>query len=706
MASMSGSYDLHLVALSYVIAVLSSYAGLALARRVFSTTGAAARVWLLAGAVAMGLGIWIMHFVGMIAYHMPVSPSYDVMLTTLSLVIGIGAAALAIHTASRTQISQLRFLASGVAFGLGISAMHYVGMAAMQVDAVVTYDMATVSASILIAVVAASAAIWLAFAFAHRAFRHRQLLKIVAALIMGLAICGMHYTGMNAVTYELLPSQIMTSGGVGHHLLALTLSVATLFILGMTLLIAFFDVRIAQQHQTRESLTRLVEERTAELEAQASSLKEANLRLQGVLEQREKMESDLYMLGQIIDQSSSEIFVVDAKRSNLLYVNQGVLRNTGFTLDELLTLSASHVNPFVTRAELGKMLDDLDNGRRNEIVMDSAHRRKDGTTYPVQIHMQRISIGEREILAITAQDITERKRLELQLLQSSKLESIGQLAAGIAHEINTPSQFVGDNIRFLRDSFRDLGELYEVHTKLINAIDSGSPTAELVREAQEKSDAADAPYLMEEIPAALEQSLIGISRITNIVRAMKEFSHPGTAQHELLDLNKTISSTIVVATNEWKYSAEMQTDLDANLPPIPGSQQDLAQVVLNLIVNASHAIADSLQGREEEKGTIRISTREDGDMVEIRVTDTGGGIPADIRDRIFDPFFTTKEVGRGTGQGLSIAYRTIVEQHRGTIDVESEVGSGTTFILRLPQKPVRGSTEENDDSMDPAEKAA
>ncbi len=191
------------------------------------------------------------------------------------------------------------------------------------------------------------------------------------------------------------------------------------------------------------------------------------------------------------------------------------------------------------------------------------------------------------------------------------------------------------------------------------------------------------------MPTALRQSLEGVDRVATIVRAMKEFSHPGTLQKQEVNINHGIRNTITVSRNEWKYVAEIETDLDETLPAVPCLPGELNQVILNLIVNAAHAIRDRTGG-DGTKGTIRVTTRRADDWVEIRVTDDGAGIPAAIRDRVFEPFFTTKEVGKGTGQGLTIAHAVITKKHGGTLTFETEEGRGTTFIIRLPLDPERG----------------
>jgi PAS domain S-box-containing protein len=280
-----------------------------------------------------------------------------------------------------------------------------------------------------------------------------------------------------------------------------------------------------------------------------------------------------------------------------------------------------------------------------------------------------------------------RMRMEVQLRQAQKLEAVGQLAAGIAHEINTPMQYIGDNIRFLEESFETLRSLMLSETALLHAAKSNSVTPETLAAAEKAVAAADTEYLFEEIPTAVKQSLEGVERVTKIVRAMKEFSHPGTREKAPADLNRAIESTVTVTRNEWKYLADLKLELDPELPAVPCLVGEFNQCIVNLVVNASHAISDVIKAKPGSKGTITICTRRDGDFAEVRVSDTGSGIPEAIRPRIFEPFFTTKGLGQGTGQGLAIIYASIVRRHGGAVSFETEVGKGTTFILRLPLVP-------------------
>jgi PAS domain S-box-containing protein len=287
-------------------------------------------------------------------------------------------------------------------------------------------------------------------------------------------------------------------------------------------------------------------------------------------------------------------------------------------------------------------------------------------------------------LTIIGADITDRIKFEAQLHQSQKMEAIGQLAAGIAHEINTPTQFVGDNTRFLQDAFNDLIKACSLYKESINAAKDGTLTAEQIQDVEDRLDELDIAYLEEEVPLAIEQTLKGVDRITHIVQAMKIFAHPGGAEKEPVDINREIEKTITITRNEWKYVADLNTDFDADLPTVPCYRAEFNQVILNLIVNAAHAISDAKRGNSTDKGTIMISTHRTENRAVIRISDTGAGIREDIRHRIFDLFFTTKEPGRGTGQGLAIAHSVIVDKHGGTIDIETEEKQGTTFVIGLP----------------------
>lgn len=335
-------------------------------------------------------------------------------------------------------------------------------------------------------------------------------------------------------------------------------------------------------------------------------------------------------------------------------------------------------------------------------------------------------------------DLTERKRLERHQAETRRLESIGQLAAGIAHEINTPIQFVGDNIRFLAEAFDDLQAIIEAARQLEQTVAgddgatarplgqptetrrqrlagspeesrsaqagapatnrSGSPSepAERApRSLSRESDAAlaallgalgraDLDFLAEEAPNAIAQSLEGVDRVAGIVRAMKEFAQPAGGEKKLVDLNRMVENLLLISRNEWKQVADATAQLDPELPHVPCLHGEMNQALLNLVVNAAEAIKAAAERGLRPKGTITLRTRRTRNWAEIEIEDTGVGIPESLRDRIFDPFFTTKEVGQGTGSGLSQVHSVVVDRHGGSLTFESRVGEGTKFLIRLP----------------------
>jgi PAS domain S-box-containing protein len=272
----------------------------------------------------------------------------------------------------------------------------------------------------------------------------------------------------------------------------------------------------------------------------------------------------------------------------------------------------------------------------------------------------------------------ERRELELQLQLAHKLESIGMLAAGVAHEINTPTQFITDNTRFVQNSFKQVSEAIRRYRALVAAVPALAADAACIE------DDTELDYLIGEVPRTLDQSMEGLGRVARIVGSLKEFSHPNTLERRPADLNRAIETTLTVARHEWKYVAEVVTELDPALPSVPCILDEFNQVVLNLIINACHAIEDVLKVTHAAKGLITLRTRQDGDWACIEVTDSGAGIPVEIRDRIFELFFTTKRADKGTGQGLALVRTIIVQHHGGAVDFTSEVGKGTTFRIRLP----------------------
>jgi len=294
-----------------------------------------------------------------------------------------------------------------------------------------------------------------------------------------------------------------------------------------------------------------------------------------------------------------------------------------------------------------------------------------------------------EIL-IVGTDVTEQRKMEVQLLQSQKLEAIGQLAAGIAHEINTPIQFVGDNLQFIQDAVQSLVSGLVAGREIIRGAAEGRGDPERARAWLEQEKKLDLDDLAAELPKALADSQNGILRVANIVRAMKGFAHrESTGMKVPADINLALENTITVARNEWKYVSEVALDLDRNLPPVECHADEMNQVFLNILINAAHAVESKLGKNPGAKGLITVRTAVVGAFAEIRIQDSGAGIPEAIQKKIFEPFFTTKAVGKGTGQGLAIARAIVVEKHGGRIEFESREGEGTVFIIQIPFRSSR-----------------
>ena len=281
---------------------------------------------------------------------------------------------------------------------------------------------------------------------------------------------------------------------------------------------------------------------------------------------------------------------------------------------------------------------------------------------------------------IVFDDVTQKEMAAAQSILSLKMESIGQLAAGIAHEINTPIQYVGDNLNFINRSFETLKEMDERQSEVIKTCRATKKTSDV----QDLRNLKGIDHLYSEIPQAIQESLEGVERVRKIVQAIREFSHPSQKVNTFSDINKGILTTVTLSKNEWKYCADLITELDPKMPLVWCRIDELNQVLLNMIVNAVHAIQQRQKDFNIEKGKITIRTDHNEDKIFIAVTDTGCGIPDNLVDRIFDPFFTTKDVGKGTGQGLSLAHNIIVNHHHGLISVNSKINVGTTFTIELP----------------------
>ncbi|HRE99593.1 MAG TPA: ATP-binding protein [Pirellulaceae bacterium] len=430
--------------------------------------------------------------------------------------------------------------------------------------------------------------------------------------------------------------------------------------------------KLDRERRARKEAESLLEQKSREL---FQSNEQQSLLADCLFEQAERIQS-------ILDTAPEAILTL-GRDGTIASVNPAAERIFGRPIAALVGSKVSDLIPELQAPDETQRLQAF--VAKNHLdARESRARHADGTEFPIELIASELADDRGYTWML--RDVSRRRALEAQLAHALKMESVGALAAGIAHEINTPIQYVGDNTRFLDDAFGDLDALFEAIGKLLEESSGGRVSDDTLAAVRSAADAADLDYLRDEVPQAIRQSLEGTERVAKIVRAMKEFSHPGVEEKTAIDLNRAIESTVTVSRNEWKYVAEVATDLDPDLPLVRCLPGDLNQAVLNLVVNAAHAIEKrrEVERNVDQLGHIAVSTRRVGDQVELRVADDGTGIPADVLPRIFDPFFTTKPVGKGTGQGLAITYSVVVEKHGGTIDVETESGRGTTFILRLP----------------------
>ena len=393
--------------------------------------------------------------------------------------------------------------------------------------------------------------------------------------------------------------------------------------------------------------------------------------------------------------SISSILIAVSANNTIEFWNTEAERQFGFTEKEVLGRVIFEIAIPWDWRELAKEIEKCRKGKKSVRVDDLKFTQTSGKEGLLGIRLDNIFSreGSRRSILIQGANITNRKILESQLGQAQKLEAIGSLAAGIAHEINTPSQYVGDNTRFLKDAFGDLKAVMNQYERLLTTAKEGGDLSGLVSDVERIKKEKDLDYLMEDIPNAINQSLEGIERVTSIVQSVKEFSHPEQKEKTYIDINKSLESTITVARNEWKYVAEMDTIFDQDLPLLFCYPGELNQVLLNMIVNAAHAIEQAQRMDGERKGKIVLCTENQESHIIIKIKDNGSGIPSKIKEKIFDPFFTTKEVGKGTGQGLAISHSVIVEKHGGSIRVISEPGKGSEFIIELP-KDVKTDTDD------------
>ena len=408
------------------------------------------------------------------------------------------------------------------------------------------------------------------------------------------------------------------------------------------------------------------------------------------------LEAERLQLSAVVNSVREAIITIDNK-GNIVTFNRRAEIVFGYSVSQVPNINIADLfdtegkapEDFVERVLLS--VEDLVLSKKREFTGIKAN----GDRFPVEININILELPDGITFCIFCDDLTKKKeekkrkaRMEMELRQAQKMEALGTLAGGIAHEINTPTQYTGDNIQFLKESFADLKNVIDLYKELYEKAKEKDLLQELTEQIEKTAEEIDLDYLMKEMPLSIDQSLEGVSRITEIVQATKAFSYRGTQEKSLSDIHSAIMSSIIVSRNQWKYVAHVDTDLDDTMPKVPVILSEFNQVLLNLIVNAAHAIEDKHKKAgtdpDHDQEAITIKTEQRDGYAVIAISDTGCGIAEENIDAIFEPFFTTKEPGRGTGQGLAISHTIITQKHKGQLEVESEVGKGTIFRIYLP----------------------
>jgi PAS domain S-box-containing protein len=389
-------------------------------------------------------------------------------------------------------------------------------------------------------------------------------------------------------------------------------------------------------------------------------------------------------------ESSADVLAVIRPDGIVDWISPAVTNLTGRTVASVVE---QHLEAFVHADDVPALRDALEVDPQETPTIGLRWSKVDGLWSQTESKLCAIAVSAKGTWwTLNSRDVSERVALEVELRHAQKLEAIGRLAAGVAHEINTPVQFIGSNLEFLSSSMSEFVDLLNHYRAVVEKYrshaDANAISSELQLEETKRSkdfeEQADIDFLTEQVPLAINEARDGANRVASIVRSMTTFGHRDGACKMPMVVNNAINSTLTIAQNEWKYVADVDVDL-SDVPDVVCFAGDIKQVLLNLFVNAGHAIADRVGGINE-RGSIRVRNYVEGEFVVIEVGDSGTGIPLEIQQNIFDPFFTTKEVGRGTGQGLALA-KSVMDRHRGTITFDTIPGKGTTFFLRLPINP-------------------
>ena len=651
-AALPGSYDYAEVGRSVLIAVAASYAGLDLAGRVNTARGAVRLAWLSGGATAMGIGVWAMHLKGMLAFRLPVSVAYHWPTILAALLVAISTSAVALYVASGRKMGLVEALSGSVFVGAGIAGLHYLGMAAMRLPAVTHYSPVLVTCSILLAILFSLIALLMAFDLREET-RCTVPRRLGSAIVMGVAVSAMHYTGMAAATF-IPPSTPNLSHAVNISPLANNgIAIVTLIVIVAAIATSSVERRAsAEVRRLNEDLERRVAERTLQLEAVNQSLRNEIAERERAEEAVRESEDRLRL---VIDTIPQQIWSGPPDGS-LDFCNVQWLSYTGLTQEQVQGKGWQRMlHPDDRERVLMAWEESVAKGTPYE--QEERHRRAEGQYRWFLARGVPLKDSEDHIVRWygTNTDIEDRRRTEEALQEAqdklahvTRTRAMGELAAAIAHEVNQPLTAIVTNGHF---SLRHL--------------ESASPNPD-------------------ELRTAITEIVNDATRASAVISRIRGLLTKGTLRRTDLDVNQIIQEVITLLRNELSRNRiSLRSDLASGLPRVPGDPVQLQQVLINLIMNAVEAMRTST-GRGREL-LIRSARKPDGVLVQVQ--DSGPGIEPELRDRIFEPFFTTK--GEGTGMGLSIS-RSIIESHGGQLSL-LPASRGALFQFALPVAPIEVS---------------
>ena len=643
--ALPGSYDPGLVTLSVLIASLAAYAALGVAPRIGAAEGVTAgRSWLAAGAVAMGIGVWAMHFIGMLAFRLPVPVAYDISVTLLSMLPAIVASGVVLFVISHSGIRNRHLVLAGILMGLGIGTMHYTGMAAMRMAANVFYEPGLFALSIIVAAVLATSALYINFLASRRkGSSPDHVTRLGGALVMGFAVAGMHYTAMAAAYFFPMAGTFALGPVLDPMLLASLVALASALILALTIFVAVVDSRLkAAAHSARTSRRRMIA--AIESISEGFCLYDADDKL--VLSNSKYRELLLSGNGEV---SLGESFEEIIRRA----AGRGLISEAKGRVDDWVEARLKkHRDP------RGPLLQRRDDGRWIQV---SERKTEDGSTVAIYTditNLKKADLGLSEALE-------DLKSAQAQMVQSAKMSALGKLTAGIAHEINTPVGVVSSSA----DNFE------RCINKIVDAVENSS-TLEEVR--SNKAFQKSLQIVRENSRIIADAS----NRIGQVVGNLKNFAGQDTGSFETANVHEGIENVLALVDFEKKDGVRVARKF-GHLPEVHCNPGELGQVFMTLLTNAFDAVG--------EDGLVTIETWRDDAKVHVKISDTGKGMAENRVTTLFDLSFKTKGSRIGVGLGLSNAYN-VVKKHNGAIAVESKVGRGTQFVITLPVGQFQAST--------------